>query len=762
MKYWTRLRWLRNSKRIVSAALAAAAISAAFLYIRARACGPDWAPDVFIPEHHPSSPKLYGDGRLGILQPGYFHTELVVAYRYLSGGKLSDAEKAIYLPKPEPPTDTKAWEAKFQAEEDAKPVNVWTRARAGYTRDATPPAPSSDRTVQRKFGNYVYQEFELNCTDGAFTTAVETMQARAKAWGAESDLFREWLRGQDAVFANCAKPAEMPASAQPEWPVLLKQDRAYQIAAAEFYAQDFDGAIQGFEAIQRDTASPWSRWGGYLAARALVRKAAAAKPGQDDGSPAVFDLNELQQAYDRLIQVEQRTHDMRVSNAAVAELHFVDVRLHPTRRLDGISAVLSGPYPDRDFAQDLIDFDFLLERGVTGNSDLTRWVAAMQGGASPAAPDTVIETWRAKHTKPWLVAALARLQPGDPGEQEFMRAAADLTADSSAYETANYHRARLLLAEGRLADARALLDIVLVRTRSEEMASTRNTFLEQRIQTSRTLQEFLADAPRSTVAQQSQSAFLAKCSSWGKKEHCEEQLPEQQFDGDAAKAFNMQLPLADWSTAATSAALPSHLRSGVAWAGWLRALGLGDAATARRLAPMLPAKVKTTASDSTGFPATLAVLRNPGMRPYLEHGVQRSVTYSALDEFRDNWWCEKWGDGVAPQSTDSPVAMVASQPKPLPFLTSAERQAADAERARLNALPNATIWLGQRTLEYVKAHPEDKDAAEALALVVRATHYSCSGQEDKPDQHAVSKQAFELLHRRYPTSEWARKTKYYY
>ena len=108
MKYWTRLSWLRNSKRIVSAALAAAAISAAFLYIRARACGPDWAPDVFIPEHHPSSPKLYGDGRLGILQPGYFHTELVVAYRYLSGGKLSDAEKAIYLPKPEPPTDTKA------------------------------------------------------------------------------------------------------------------------------------------------------------------------------------------------------------------------------------------------------------------------------------------------------------------------------------------------------------------------------------------------------------------------------------------------------------------------------------------------------------------------------------------------------------------------------------------------------------------------------------------------------------------------------
>jgi hypothetical protein len=55
------------------------------------------------------------------------------------------------------------------------------------------------------------------------------------------------------------------------------------------------------------------------------------------------------------------------------------------------------------------------------------------------------------------------------------------------------------------------------------------------------------------------------------------------------------------------------------------------------------------------------------------------------------------------------------------------------------------------------------------ALTVRATHYGAgewgvndAGKRLMAEKTAVSKAAFELLHSRYPQSEWAKKTKYYY
>jgi len=55
------------------------------------------------------------------------------------------------------------------------------------------------------------------------------------------------------------------------------------------------------------------------------------------------------------------------------------------------------------------------------------------------------------------------------------------------------------------------------------------------------------------------------------------------------------------------------------------------------------------------------------------------------------------------------------------------------------------------------------------ALTVRATHYGASEWGDNDvdkrraaEKTAVSKAAFELLHSRYPQSEWAKKTKCYY
>jgi hypothetical protein len=47
---------------------------------------------------------------------------------------------------------------------------------------------------------------------------------------------------------------------------------------------------------------------------------------------------------------------------------------------------------------------------------------------------------------------------------------------------------------------------------------------------------------------------------------------------------------------------------------------------------------------------------------------------------------------------------------------------------------------------------------QALHLAVRATRYGCMNAQSG----AASKQAFDLLHRKYPKTEWARKTKFWY
>jgi len=761
---------MKSWGRLVVAGLVAAGFPAAFLLVAVMACGPDYEPEVFVPANHPEKPALFAQGHLGVLQSGYFHAELVVAYRYLSGGKLSNVEKDAYNPPELSPEELAAYQAQQEARVAAQPINRWLKAREDA--HAAPPAAevqiAQDRVIETKRDGWVERDDQLNCPDAAYATAADTLENRLKTWGSGSAELMEWVRGQDAVFSNCAKPGTMPAAAQAGWSTALRQDRAYQIAAAKFYVLDFDGAIADFVAIGRDKASPWSRWGEYLAARAEVRKAANTGKTADYGELANFDMDGLKAAQARLLKLQQQTNDSEVRHAAAAELGFIEVRLEPAKRLDQVSNALAGPQPDHEFKQDMKDLDFLMDHNVAGDTDLVRWIRNIQGAGTPvivksATGETTTEeglsVWRQEHRLPWLVAAIAK---GD-AEIELMDAAAEVKPDSPAYATVNYYRIGLMLGAGKRVEARALADTMIAGLGPNDMASTRNAFLAERMQTARSLAEFLADAPRTMIESESSNAEMAQCVGTGAANRCAAKIPPRQFDVDAAGFFNTQMPLDLWEEAAQSSALPKHLRDAVAWAAWMRALGLGDAAAAKRMSGLLPDAVRKTSGDSDGFPATLALLRNPGLRPYLEQGVQRSVTYAMLDDYRDNWWGSRWGDGdwrLERYGTDN---LKAEPPGHTDFLTAQQQKQAANEDARLNALPVAAVWLGQRAIAYVKAHPDDKDAAEALALTVRATHLSSSSGESKEDgESAVSKQAFEMLHRMYPKSPWALRTKYYY
>jgi tetratricopeptide (TPR) repeat protein len=731
------------------ALVGAALIAAAVPLIVVVACGPDFEPEVFVPARHPEKPESFAAGQLGVLQPRYARADLVVAYRYLHGGRMSKEEQAAYAPA------AVVSDMSYLDQQALLPVGQWLKAREAFAKDKIA-GIGQDRTIEKQMNGYVQRTDVLNCTDGAFETAKATLEARARTWGPTSDDLQEWLHGQDQVFSNCTTPGAMPQAAAARANELLRADRAYQIAAANFYAGNYDAAVAGFEAVGRDKASPWSRWGEYLAARAEVRKAAAARATVDWGEQAQFDKDILQKAKARLLRVTENARDPQVQHAAEAELGFVQVRLEPEKRLNDVASALVGPKTDAEFGEHLADLLFLTRHGVSSDAELLRWIKRDE-------KTDELKEWRTTRALPWLVMAISEVKGGGADTAELMSAAGKVPAESPGYVTVNYHRARLLLESGRRDEARELAESLLEGLDGDGMAASRNAVLGLRIQTARSFAEFLADAPRTVIETRSEASNAALCGyAVGAKQpaDCMKKIPPEQFDWDAALAFNQEIPMARWVEAASGSALPPHLREAVAWAAWVRAVGLDDAATAKRLAPMLPEQVRKTSGESTGFPATLAILRNPGLRPYVQQGVQRSLSYRELDNFRDNWWCAKWGDGVLPSDEDTGKPVVSSR-MPTGFLAKTEQSAAVQERNKLNELPGGVAWLGRRAIAYVKEHPAEKNGAEALGLTVRATRFGCYLQ--RPDeQKAVSKEAFQLLHRLYPKSVWADQTPYYY
>lgn len=131
-------------------------------------------------------------------------------------------------------------------------------------------------------------------------------------------------------------------------------------------------------------------------------------------------------------------------------------------------------------------------------------------------------------------------------------------------------------------------------------------------------------------------------------------------------------------------------------------------------------------------------------------------------------WCafrpqeqERWHQGYYSiwLELKGALAQVGGRPVTAPsFLDADGRTAGEQEWKALQELPSGPNALGQMVLDWARENPGDARVPEALHRVVRATRYGCS---DQP-YGKISKQAFDLLHGRYPESEWAKKTPYWF
>jgi hypothetical protein len=232
------------------------------------ACGPSYLTPIFDYEHAPENPfENFAAGKIGIIKPTQRRIVLIAAFRYLNGGGFSQSEQKALVD---------VWKADFNNqpyEEDdiSETVKQWVEKRQDVVgkEEKTP-----EIYVEREYGGY---DFFPNCTKNAFETAMQTLSDRIASHGSDDRNVKDWVSAQDKVFENCANgksAPDPPNETMPEW---LQKDRAYQLAAAEFYSLDYADAKRRFSEIALDTGSPWRETAEYLVGRTLIREASLSK-----------------------------------------------------------------------------------------------------------------------------------------------------------------------------------------------------------------------------------------------------------------------------------------------------------------------------------------------------------------------------------------------------------------------------------------------------------------------------------------------------
>jgi hypothetical protein len=741
------------------------------------ACGPSSQEAIFAFSVHPDFPmEKYAAGQLGIIQPTYARSYLYVAYRYFAGINFDQTEqKAI----------ASIWQDRlnnsFDENKDSA-VKSWTEAR----NKVPGIAPVADIEVFRTASKEAFQSY-LNCPDDAFKSATKTLNDRIAKFGAGSAQVKEWVQAQDEVFKNCSEGQAIPAPASATSPAIIQADRNYQIAAANFYAQNFDVADKLFSGIAADKNSPYRVIAPYLAARAMVRKGTLVP---EEGK---VDAATLQVAETRLKKILTDNSLSAIHPDAERTLGYVNLKLNPQTRLHELAQAVLKKNAGANIRQQVWDYTALMDKFVKDDEegprkfeklptaeradDLTDWVMTFQVTDKPAL-DYTLQKWSKTASLAWLVAALSKVEANHPRTADLLAAAAKVPASSPAYASVAFHQVRLMIGAGKKAEARNLLDNILAQGKASMQPSTLNSFLSLRMQIAENLDDFLKYAQRTPAAfsydedgRELPSTASEIAEDAALKDFAKGRVA---FDEDGRTILNRQFPLSLLKDAVASKSLPAYLRREIAQTAWARAALIDDEATGKELALLLQSLapdlkdllneyLNAASGNDKKFAAIYLLLKNPGLEPYVDAGVGRRTALAEIDNYRDNWWCADFISGLDKLNgvvdPDNATALVPDSKLQIPdFITAAQRSAADKERAKIRALGTAPNYLCAQAVRLTTVKLTDPRSPEMLHLAVKSTRYGCTNKETG----RFSKMAYDLLHKNYPKSEWAAKTKFWF
>lgn len=707
---------------------------------------------------HPDFPlDRFAAGQLGIVQPSYARSYLLVAYHYLAGKPLSrsDQEQMEQL-----------WADRLDQSDSycSADTSSWLKLRA------TVPGVSKIESidVERPVSSEDQYQTYCNAQSSAFMVASATLQKLIDEFGINSKVVKEWVEAQDAVFSNCGAPRysdKLPEVKIPEplpepADTIAKQLRQYQIAAAKFYAQKFDDARKDFEAIAQVKDHAMEDVSGYLAVRCMIRKATLAKE---------MDRQLLAQAGERVKQLLSAPGYAGWKGALEDLGGFVAVRLTPGEHLHYLLSKMFARFYVNEITKTI---DYYIDKDNEGaevnygdapdflkKDDVYDWMITFQS-KDKAGTDHAIEKWKTTKSLPWLVAAITRVEADNASAKQLL-AAAQQEKSNVAKWMLFYHINRLKSEMKQADEVRASLDKVMAANPADLPPGSLNKLKSLRLPLSRNLDEFVSFGALRP---------LAICSDGGipqlpdSKEEMEGKcITKVVFVPAAADVINNKMPLSMIRQLAANPKLPAGLRDDLVWRGWVRAVLIGDAAQAQAFAllshPKNQAKQKlftdfisAATPEMKKFAAVYLMLQYSSASPHFTSDEPSEDGYGDAS----GWW---WFTSRVKSSSDEEEEGDDDDSHFDPiFITGAQKKQAASEAQRLSAAGAAPNYFAKTVLAFAKAHPADPRVPKALHFGVKSTRY---GSTDDATQ-SLSKQMFTLLHTKYKGNTWTKQTPYWY
>jgi hypothetical protein len=718
------------------------AMLAIFIALPTDSCSFSEGPAFFFPKRPDAPITSFLSGRLGIVSPTFARSHLAVAWRYLSAKPLSDAEKKAMLAY----YDGRLGERTLPVKLYRDAIDQWMDAR--NTVIASDMRPSYYRG-----GDYFSV---VNCTPDAFLTAAATLKSRIAEFGGSHPGVHSWVDAQNAVFSNCEQSGTVPAPATEILPTALRLDRDYQIAAANFYAQEFDRAHEQFLAITRDHASPWRRIARIVAARALIRKGVMRGEG--------FNADALKEA-DQELRAILADDDMRgLRSVAAALADYVQLWLDPAAQRTKLGRAIAAGHLTQHALEDYVA---LSDKELPVSDEMTDWINTFRPwDMNEHRPkqnakffEHAIERWESRHALPWLVASLTHASVSDAHVGDLLTAAAEVPTTSPGFVTIAYHRSRLLFDRGETATAKRELDRVLALPEGELGTSARNLFRSLRLPLAASLSDFVQDAVRLPAGSDMGTVV--------------DPPYESLFDEDSAVVFNQALPLSSLIDASRVANLPDSIRAQLTAAAFTRAIVLGRTDVALQLVPEMrhqfddEVKVKDLLNRFAAAPATRRriealdlLLHVPGLSPFVTPYEGRVNERTPVTDLihgpeHENWWCVS---GLGYYQATYPQYVRDYPALRLPAFASAPpiHDAFAAEETDLR-ISGASFML-RGAITWAKEYPDDAGVPEALSIAIRGTQWACPDAATKK----LAASAFDLLHSRYGATKWAQETRHWY
>lgn len=661
----------------------------------------------------------------GIVRASYDHFYLFIAYRALAGMPLGrEAQERLAPFDPCWETTADAYDGYYR---DGHPALTEAEALWKEQRVAAG-APALRKSPGHGWG--------YSCNPDAFRSAARTLLERLSAHG-QGTAVQDWIAGQDAVFDSCAggEPVPAPAPIPADAPAWLRQDRAYQLAAALMYQGKLAEASAAFDAIAVDAASPWHMSAPYMAARAQIRRS--------DGEG-------MGEAERRLLPLAQAATPSQLRTDARRLLQLAQLRTRPGEVLAALDARLNAtPVPDT-IGQDVRDYYVAYRDGggaAANKLPFAAWLTAMRGGA----PDgDVLQRWRATGQAQWLVAALATVTSDTAGLDALLTAAAKVDAGAPAYLSARYHLARLG------ADSVAALSIVdaalaLPGLRIEDI----NAFKRIGMKRARSLDDVARFAAR-------QSAMAAPGDQW------------RSLDTEGAALLNHGITLDMLAQLSANTSVPQQMRHEILTVAWTRALVLDRRDLVDALAPGIMAGYPQARAQVAAlrkersrvvrrglgavllaqYPGMVGVLTDRQVLAGPANEILKSNPHisDATTDSRENWWCSFATDmpGYGWNAPDKEAADAAPV-VPADWLSAAARARLTAERIALRGASNGADFLAPLVMDYARAHPTDPRLPDALANLIHAAGGCTRGD--------LTAAMFRHLHKYFPRSAPARRTR---